>query len=83
MKKLALFLALCLMIQAIGLTAFAEEQVVEIPEAAFAEAAAPEETPAEEPVKEEEPVTQEEPAEEEKTRTATFGDVPFEDEVPF
>ena len=38
MKKLALFLALCLMIQAIGLTAFAEEQVVEIPEAAFAEA---------------------------------------------
>ena len=61
MKKLALFLALCLMIQAIGLTAFAEEQVVEIPEAAFAEAAAPEETPVEEPVKEEEPVTQEEP----------------------
>ena len=60
MKKLALFLALCLLIQAVGLTAFAEETPADIPEVVQNEEPAPE-APAEEEV----PVEEEAPAEEE------------------
>ena len=54
MKKLALFLALCLLVQAIGLTAFAEEPA-DIPETVLTEEA----------VSEEEALVEEEPAKEE------------------
>ena len=42
MKKLALFLALCLLIQAVGLTAFADEVPADIPETVQSEEPAPE-----------------------------------------
>ena len=84
MKKLALFLALCLMIQAIGLTAFAEEQAVEIPEPAQSEAAVTEEAPAEEEPAKEEPVKEEpvkeEPAQEEPVQEEPAQEEPAQEE---
>ena len=66
MKKLALLLALCLLLEGIGVTAFASEEPAEVPEAAAAEetVTTEEEVPAEAPAQEAEPVQEEEPKEE-------------------
>ena len=62
MKKLAIFLALCMLVQSIGLVSLAEEAVPEVvPEAVVTEAVAePEPAPVVEP--EPEPVVEPEPA---------------------
>ena len=53
MKKLALFLALCLLLQAIGLTAFADEAPAEVPAVEQTETIPAEESAAEEEATEE------------------------------